>query len=173
MNVLAEAATSTNTSSFFSLRSPELILVVAVLGLIALVPVINGILSIIKFFRSEPPAHEVYAAKLELAQIEERLSKEVAQVESRLPKDYATKNDLDHLERRLSNDLSIDKGDLEKLERRIKEDRDAMEKRVHDHLSKSDGELNSVSRGLRQVHTQLGNIFGMLEGKRRQRSTGD
>lgn len=45
-----------------------------VLALPAIIGALNGVLSIIKWFRPDPPAHTTYATKTELANVESRMN---------------------------------------------------------------------------------------------------
>jgi hypothetical protein len=58
--------------------SPAVIIVgLIVFGLPTMIASINGVLAIIKHFRKDPPAHEVFATKVELSAVEQRLANQL------------------------------------------------------------------------------------------------
>lgn len=87
----------TDVNAWLGEVSPGVILAgLFVFGLPTLIASVNGVLAIVKHFKKDPPAHEVYATKSELTSLESRITQQLA---------TAAKNTVD-LESRINTQLN-------------------------------------------------------------------
>lgn len=74
LTLLAQASPGVDVSAWLGAVSPGVIIAgLIVFGLPTAIASINGVLAIIKHFRKDPPAHEVFATKTELSGLEARI----------------------------------------------------------------------------------------------------
>lgn len=111
--------------------------VLIIIGLPVLLNMINGILSVVKFFKTDPPTHSIYASKAELNSVEHKLIKLVE-----------------------TNDH-----ELRAVEARLSKAHAAAEHRIQNHLSGQDKFQSGLQEELKSIHKQLGELNGLLKAR--------
>lgn len=122
--------------------SPAFWGVLLMVGLPTLVAAINGVLQIVKFFRPDPPTHQVYAEKSWVTKIEDQLNHK------------ASRSELGSLESRINSSVARIGHDLERLEEKADE-----------HADKSDRYRESLAKELHAIGRQMSEVYGMLKKK--------
>lgn len=135
--LLAQAASEPAIN--IPLDDARFLTVLIIIGLPVLLNMINGILSVVKFFKSDPPTHQLYASKGELHEVEHRL------------------------EQLIENDSR----ELKAVEERLTKAQVAAEHRIQNHLSGQDKFQSALQQELKSIHKQLGELNGLLKTRTR------
>jgi hypothetical protein len=118
------------------LSDPRFLAVLIVVGFPVLLNMINGVLSVVKFFKADPATHQI----------------------------YATKEELEDVETRLNNKLEIDANELKNVEARLVRSQRDNKTEIQQHLNTQDKFSSALQAELKGIHHQLGEITGTLKG---------
>lgn len=136
--IIAQAQAAPDSALTIPLDDPRFLVVLIVVGLPTLLGTLNGVLSVIKFFKADPPTYKL----------------------------YATKEELHHAELRLNTRLDADAKELDEVEQRLMRSQEESEKRLQSHLNGQDSFQMSLQQELKSIHSQLGELSGLLKNRR-------
>jgi hypothetical protein len=133
--LLAQAPAPSPTVPDFDTAVKTAIILLVLGAVPTVIASVNGILSIIKWFKPDPPAHKEYATKAEVTGVQGALKAEIASVETRIK---------DQLNR-----TGCDIADIEKS--------------LGEFTERSDRYREGLNHELKSIARQMGEVHGLLQ----------